>query len=197
MAASAWHSVSFPNHALATKAENIVPEQLTDEQFWQRYLFHKHMIEAEEEKRKAVFKGMPAHRLLSCLVSGASSHSAASQQGVEDDFSWDDEAESDAASEARSPPVVAKTIDDQLTSGPAAAQAAAADATTPKAGSREKMPVQATVAVPAPAAAPTPVTKVNNNSTSTSPRDSEESYDLVSDQKKSAAQTEDDDSDWE
>lgn len=34
-----------------------MPEQLTDEQFWQRYLFHKQMIEAEEEKRKAVLKG--------------------------------------------------------------------------------------------------------------------------------------------
>ncbi len=39
-----------------------VPEYLTDEQFWQRYLFHKHMIEAEEEKRKMFLAGTAVHR---------------------------------------------------------------------------------------------------------------------------------------
>jgi hypothetical protein len=39
-----------------------VPEHLTDEQFWQRYLFHKHMIEAEDEKRKQLLQGeQPPH----------------------------------------------------------------------------------------------------------------------------------------
>lgn len=33
-----------------------VPEHLTDEQFWQRYLFHKHMIEDEEQKRKLLLQ---------------------------------------------------------------------------------------------------------------------------------------------
>lgn len=33
-----------------------VPEYLTDEQFWQRYLFHKHMIEDEEQKRKLLLQ---------------------------------------------------------------------------------------------------------------------------------------------
>lgn len=33
-----------------------VPEHLTDEQFWQRYLFHKQMIEDEEQKRKLLLQ---------------------------------------------------------------------------------------------------------------------------------------------
>lgn len=38
--------------------KSLVPEHLTDEQFWQRYLFHMHNIEKEEEKRKRVLQGM-------------------------------------------------------------------------------------------------------------------------------------------
>lgn len=43
----------------------LVPEHLTDEQFWQRYLFHKDMIEAADKKRKALLEGEydPTHRL--------------------------------------------------------------------------------------------------------------------------------------
>ena len=37
--------------------DEVVPETLTDEHFWQRYLFHKAMIEAEDEKRKKVLEG--------------------------------------------------------------------------------------------------------------------------------------------
>lgn len=35
----------------------LVPEHLTDEQFWQRYLFHKDMIEAADAKRKLLLEG--------------------------------------------------------------------------------------------------------------------------------------------
>lgn len=38
-------------------ADRSVPEHLADEQFWQRYLFHKHMIEAEDERRKKLLQG--------------------------------------------------------------------------------------------------------------------------------------------
>jgi len=38
-----------------------VPEHLSDEQFWQRYLFHKDMIEAEDEKRKRLLEGNHGH----------------------------------------------------------------------------------------------------------------------------------------
>ena len=157
------------------------------------------MIEAEEEKRKAVFKGKAS--LLATLWDRALI-SVATQQGAEEDFSWDDEAESETASEAQaptsSPPTNLKAPATPLLSS---------DATTPKASSSEKMPAQPSVAVPnaasgtasaaVPATAATGVAGKTSTSTSTSPRDSEESYDLVSDQKKSAAQTEDDDSDWE
>lgn len=49
--------VSFITDHVVDDTDNPVPEHLTDDQFWQRYLFHKHMIEAEEEKRKAVVEG--------------------------------------------------------------------------------------------------------------------------------------------
>lgn len=34
-----------------------VPSSLTETEFWSRYLFHKHMIELEEEKRQNLLKG--------------------------------------------------------------------------------------------------------------------------------------------
>jgi hypothetical protein len=43
----------------------LVPEHLSDEQFWQRYLFHKDMIEAADAKRKLLLQGESS---LSCLV---------------------------------------------------------------------------------------------------------------------------------
>jgi hypothetical protein len=108
---------------------------------------------------------------------------AASQQGTEEDFSWDDEMEQDstASTDANTPAVDKSPIPPTST--------IIVDATTPKATSSDKMPSQPAVALPS--------KKTSSTSTSTSPRVSEESYDLVSDQKKSAAQTDDDDSDWE
>lgn len=134
------------------------------------------MIEAEEEKRKAVLEGQligPQRETLANLP--------ASQQGTEEDFSWDDDVEQDTApSAAVTAPAVSTTGLPVPTSS--------ADATTPKASASGKIPSQSTVAVP---------TKIATSTSSASPRDSEESYDLVSDQKKSAAPTDDDDSDWE
>lgn len=44
-------------YAYRSKAHSVVPEYLSDEQFWQRYLFHKHMIEAEDSRRKRLLEG--------------------------------------------------------------------------------------------------------------------------------------------
>ena len=134
------------------------------------------MIEAEEEKRKAVLEGQLIGAQMETLA-----NLPASQQGTEEDFSWDDDVEQDTApSAAVSAPAVSTTDLPVPTSS--------ADATTPKASASGKIPSQSTVAVP---------TKIATSTSSASPRDSEESYDLVSDQKKSAAPTDDDDSDWE
>lgn len=92
-----------------------------------------------------------------------------------DDFSWDDEPE-DANASRSSAPAVVKQPD-------------------------EAQPAAVNIAKSAGTAVPIAV----GNSTSTSPRDSEESYDLVSDQgpKKSASKPiandadEEEDSDWE
>jgi len=134
------------------------------------------MIEAEEEKRKAVLEGQ-----LVDAYTWALADIPASQQGTEEDFSWDDEVEQDPSPGA---PVTAPAVSTTDLPVPTST----ADATTPKASASEKVPSQTTVAVP---------TKIATSTSSASPRDSEESYDLVSDQKKSAAQTDDDDSDWE
>jgi len=134
------------------------------------------MIEAEEEKRKAVVEGkfliLPHH---------VSADVSASQQGAEEDFSWDDEVDPDT-------PVNPAVASAPKSSSDMPVPNSSADATTPKASASRQIPNQPTVAVPA---------RVATSTSSTSPRDSEESYDLVSDQKKSAAPTDDDDSDWE
>lgn len=35
----------------------LVPSELTDQEFWQRFFFRVHQIKEEEEKRKAVLQG--------------------------------------------------------------------------------------------------------------------------------------------
>ncbi|KAK8844648.1 hypothetical protein IAR55_006495 [Kwoniella newhampshirensis] len=136
---------------------DLVPEHLTDDQFWQRYLFHKHMIEAEEKKRKLLLQ--------------------ATQQDQQDDFDWDDEPD-----DSTSPNTV--SIESAVSTGPE---------TTPKIENDGRLPSSESDTVAKPAASTT--------SASTSPRDSEESYDLVSDQGAKAVKTapppDDDDSDWE
>ncbi|OXG23027.1 hypothetical protein C349_02478 [Cryptococcus neoformans var. grubii Br795] len=128
----------------------LVPEYLTDEQFWQRYLFHKHMIEDEEQKRKLLLQ--------------------TSQQDQSDDFNWDDE-----------PEETTPLGDGQVFHG----------IDTPRVSQDDKQP-----------------SSVSSHSKmklatldSTSPHDSEESYDLVSDQGgktvRAAPPVGDDDSDWE
>lgn len=104
----------------------------------------------------------------------------ASQQAVQDDFSWDDEPES-------SPPPT--TTHAQTLTQPAPIPS---ESLTPKAADTEKF---APAPALAPAIAPSSKPDVTTTSTSTSPRDSEESYDVV--QKQSAVPTDDDDSDWE
>ncbi|OCF33165.1 hypothetical protein I317_02372 [Kwoniella heveanensis CBS 569] len=127
----------------------LVPEQLTDEQFWQRYLFHKHMIEAEEQKRKALLQ-------------------ATTQEEDTDDFNWDDE-------EDPTSPTTAKPSTTTLI-----ASAPLTQESTPKVESDGKL--ASAVATPA-------VVAAISASASTSPRDSEESYDVVSDQGQTQAQT--------
>jgi beta-galactosidase GanA len=134
------------------------------------------MIEAEEEKRKAVVEGQLIGAHIRSLAD-----IPASQQGTEEDFSWDDEVEQDPVPGAAVTAPAVSTTDLPVPTS-------TADATTPKAGASEKIPSQPAVAGPS---------KIATSTSSTSPRDSEESYDLVSDQKKSAAPTDDDDSDWE
>ncbi|WVF66303.1 hypothetical protein IAT40_001043 [Kwoniella sp. CBS 6097] len=127
----------------------LVPEHLTDEQFWQRYLFHKHMIEAEEKKRKALLQ-------------------ATTQEEDTDDFNWDDE-------EDPTSPTTAKPSTTTLTSSSTTINQTQEN--TPKIENDGKLP--STVSA-APAA--TTAATAGAASASTSPRDSEESYDVVSDQ---------------
>ncbi|WVN85957.1 uncharacterized protein L203_101115 [Cryptococcus depauperatus CBS 7841] len=130
----------------------LVPEHLTDIQFWQRYFFHKHMIEAEEQRRKLLLQ--------------------VSQQDQADDFNWDDEPEE------TTPPNKSRSSPGSST-----------DVTTPKVVDKSQLP-------PTNNAEKKPIISVI-----ASPHDSEESYDLVSDQSGKNAKvlppTEDEDSDWE
>ncbi|CAK9779773.1 hypothetical protein CC85DRAFT_286274 [Cutaneotrichosporon oleaginosum] len=62
----------------------LVPEHLTDEQFWQRYLFHMDMIEAADKKRKALLE-------------------ASTAENDADDFNWDDDEEEEEPAKAAKP----------------------------------------------------------------------------------------------
>ena len=121
----------------------------------------------------------------------------ASQQAAQDDFSWDDEAEEPSPIA----PLAQSTTTLRSDSETPEAQTAAGSETEAKAGPPTPK-AQTTVKVPS-APAPAPAAKVGG-SASTSPRDSEESYDLVSDQGQRGSKvatpavgTEDEDSDWE
>jgi hypothetical protein len=140
-----------------------------------------------KQKRKSAKQSSRASPPITRLARTATDHPA-SQQGAEEDFSWDDEVDPDSASVTDAPVSQTTPTPTPSAKSPLPVPTVVADATTPKAAPVEKMPSQPATSLPSKAA---------NTSTSTSPRDSEESYDLVSDQKKSAAQTEDDDSDWE
>lgn len=143
-----WIADKWPEVSRKEEEEHIgairmalVPEHLTDEVFWQRYLFHRDMIEAADAKRKELLEAAAG----------------------DDEFNWDegdDEAEPAVTDSAQSATPTASV--------PAIAEIKEKDkASTP----------------------------------ATSPRDSEESYDVVrtSTAAPSAAHTEDSDSDsdWE
>jgi hypothetical protein len=136
------------------------------------------MIEAEEEKRKRVLEG----ELTWSSVYEADSLTTlvATETVQQDDFSWDDEPEE------TTPPA-----------GPP--KLASSEVATPKIAQGPSADVALAPTPSSPALVAPPVVK-SLTSASTSPRDSEESYDLVSDQGKGvkASTTEDDeDSDWE
>jgi hypothetical protein len=76
----------------------LVPEELTEDEFWTRYFFRVHQIDQEEERRKAVLAGECCLHLLSSrpltygdLIAGPTDQ--------DDDFSWEDDDE-DAALKA-------------------------------------------------------------------------------------------------
>jgi len=58
--------------ALQFTRSTLVPEAMSEEEFWKRYFFRVHQINQEDERRKAVLEGSTAH---------------------EEDISWEDEEE--------------------------------------------------------------------------------------------------------
>lgn len=99
---------------------------MTDEEFWQRYLYKKHLLTQEENRRQEIIQGQSSKARLM----------AESQRQSQEEFNWDEPEEAEVKPKS-----------------------------TPKA------------------------------SAVTSPRDSEESYDLVSEQGRK--KVDDEDSDWE
>ncbi|KAG6842147.1 hypothetical protein C0991_001640 [Blastosporella zonata] len=67
---------------LKTTKDILVPSELTEEEFWTRYFFRAHQIEAEEQKRKTLLEGTLE----------------------EDDFSWEDDDEEAGTTELLSTP---------------------------------------------------------------------------------------------
>ncbi|KAG8897394.1 hypothetical protein FRC00_004330 [Tulasnella sp. 408] len=143
--------------ALKSTMDAVVPFEMNEETFWTRYFFRVHQIQDEEEKRKALLQGATTQ---------------------EEDFTWDDEDESESPtspvatkSKALVPPedggkasTPTPTKSTTPTPAPAPAQPVAAAASSSKEPSA-KAKVEA-ASVPSSSAA--------------SPRESEESFDVVS-----------------
>ncbi|KAL7411091.1 hypothetical protein BDY24DRAFT_397673 [Mrakia frigida] len=193
---------------LKATRDALVPSKLTKDEFWTRYFFRVHQIETDEQRRKSVLD--------------------ASAPAEDDLFSWDDEEASEAPSTTTTKPVIStqpivspvvvpaapSTTAPLAASAPTPTSPEPAQQTTPT----SKSPVPVVRAEPPLAA---PVVAKEGTSAATSPRDSEESYDLVSEtsglaassraasskgdeqeapkKKAAAAETteEDEDSDWE
>lgn len=142
-----WIADKWPSVSKKEEEEHIgairmalVPEHLSDEVFWQRYLFHRDMIEAADAKRKELLE----------------------TEVETEDFKWDD--------------------DEEVGETPTASAGAA---------------VPAPVTIPATAAG-VAKEEVKAEEKKESPRDSEESYDVVRTSTAApSATTEDSDSDWE
>ncbi|KAF8070583.1 hypothetical protein FPV67DRAFT_1561352 [Lyophyllum atratum] len=80
---------------LKTTRDTLVPSELTEVEFWTRFFFRAHQIEAEEQKRKTLLEGTLE----------------------EEDFSWEDDDEETGAAElpSTSAAVAASTNPDPLT----------------------------------------------------------------------------------
>ncbi|KAG6918549.1 hypothetical protein DXG01_013639 [Tephrocybe rancida] len=74
---------------LKVTRDTLVPSNLTEDDFWTRYFFRAHQIEAEEQKRKT-------------LLEGEQNSSIDSGTLEEDDFSWEDDDEEAGVTEALS-----------------------------------------------------------------------------------------------
>lgn len=152
---------------------------MTETEFWSRYLFHKHMIEMEEEKRQNLLKG----QYRTGRFRGRQAHAsltASEQVEKEEDFSWDD-------------------VEEDTPKSAELARQGSQTTLTPQTKPEDKR--VATLANPSEA---TPASA----SSSASRRASEESYDVVSDQHSEASKTatpvskqavaeEESDDDWE
>jgi len=173
---------------LKATRDALVPSRLTHELFWTRYFFHKHQIELEEEKRKKLL--------------------AATTQPHRDDedFNWDDNEEETTPKMAASEQSAAPSAKLH----PSSVETDSAKA-TPRLGTNSSGSFDTPESRPPAASAV--AARAIGSSASTSPRVSEESYDIVSDQAEvtgsrvrpsaasaSAAKAEegdDSDSDWE
>ncbi|KAG9014546.1 hypothetical protein FRB95_007227 [Tulasnella sp. JGI-2019a] len=172
--------------ALQATYDNLVPSTASEDDFWHRYFFRIHQVQEEEEKRKVLLE-------------------ATTQK--EEDFSWeDDEEESPKAAEAALPAATTPTA------APAAGAAPTTEpSSTHEVSSTEEPPAspkstrvldrdgpatssKTTLSPPKDSEAATE--SAGPSSTFASPRESEESYDLLSAgvHSKDASS---DDSDWE
>ncbi|CAE6512809.1 unnamed protein product [Rhizoctonia solani] len=150
---------------LATK-ERLVPESISEDEFWKRYFFRVQQINEDEEKRKLILE-------------------APTQS--EDDFSWEDDDKPSSPTEAGKPSV---------TSAPSATSNLPAihpstSTTTLKAPANDSEP-PSTTSVAESATTPTPtgtgsrsasqilVAHSGVSTSNTSPRESESSFDVVS-----------------
>ncbi|KAG8899486.1 hypothetical protein FRB99_006691 [Tulasnella sp. 403] len=149
---------------LKATRDSLVPSEMTNEEFWNRYFFRVFQIQDEEEKRQALIAG------------------AATQK--DEDFSWDDDDE-DSPKEAKgeATPEDTKGKDKTHYKSDSSASAVAE-------------PLSTSVTTLLPPKEPHENPASGPSSSAASPRESEESYDVVS-AGMNSKDASSDDSDWE
>jgi len=176
---------------LKTTLDKLVPSEMPLDEFWHRYFFRVHQIQDEEDKRKALLE--------------------ASTQG-EEDFSWDDDEESAVSpmeAKAERPVSYPPTMAHSTSMATIKADLAEPSPTSPNAA--KDAPAKSANATPvvdqsstfAPTTTLSPPKEAHGSpisappsSLAASPRESEDSYDLLSGDVRSKDASSDD-SDWE
>ncbi|GKT46549.1 BSD domain-containing protein C22A12.14c [Colletotrichum spaethianum] len=181
---------------LRTTMEKLVPDQVPYAEFWKRYYFLRHGLEAAETRRRDLLKG--EYYSLNIPRIYANGYTAAS---AEDEVSWDDDSEDEAAPAATPAPAPATATATATAPASAPLNAEQKQARPPSAES------STTIQPPAQNSGLKPAAESRKSNDEKSQADSDTSYDVVGatsgvpsqapNSPKDSRKADDSDDDWE